>query len=92
MEEHINLIDLIKRRLDIKILLTLFLGVSIAMGVVIYSGITSQRKELKKSMVTYGEGLKSLAYTGIKYPMSIGDSASMERQFIDVKKAVKGVD
>ena len=92
MEERINLIDLIKRRLDIKILLTLFLGVSIVMGVVIYSGITSERKELRKGMVTYGEGLKSLAYTGIKYPMSIGDSSSVERGLLEVKKTVKGLD
>lgn len=92
MEGHINLVDIIKKRMDVKILCALALGVSIIMGIVIYLGVYSQRGELKKRMVTYGEGVKSLAYASIKYPMSIGDSATVERQLLDVKKTVEGID
>ena len=62
------------------------------MSVVIYLSVTSQREGLKTRMVTYGEDLKSLAYAGIRHPMSIGDSAAVERQLLDVKKRVEGLD
>lgn len=92
MEERINLIGLIKKRLDVKILCSLALGVLLIMGIMIYSSITTQKAELKKGMITHGEGLKSLAYAGIKHPMSVGDSSSVEKQLNDIKKTVKGLD
>ncbi|MBI4824789.1 MAG: HAMP domain-containing protein [Nitrospirae bacterium] len=91
MGERINLFDLIRRRLNLKVLLTITLAVSIIMGTVIYLGIASQRKELKNKMVAHGEGLKSLVYAGIKHPMSVGDSVSVERQLLDIRKTVGGI-
>lgn len=92
MEGHIKLPHLIRKHLNVKILCTLSLGVSLIMGVVIYLGITSQREGLRKKMVTHGEELKSLAYAGIRHPMSVGDSATVERQLLDVKTAVNDLD
>lgn len=62
------------------------------MSVVIYLNITSQQEGLKTRMVTYGEEIKSLAYAGIRHPMSIGDSAAVGKQMLDIKNAVKGLD
>ncbi len=75
----------IRRRLSVKILLALTLGVAIVMGVIIYLGVASQRREIRARMTTFSQELKFLAYAGIKYPMSKGDSASVERQLLDVR-------
>ncbi len=62
------------------------------MSVVIYLSVTSQREGLKTRMVVNGEELKSLAYAGIRYPMSIGDSAAVGKQMLGIKNTVKGLD
>lgn len=87
-----NLLELIRRRLTIKILLALTCGIAIVMGGVIYLAVSSQREQIRERMVTFGRELKYLAYAGIKHPMSVGDSASVQRQLIDVRDMLKGTE
>jgi len=81
--------DFFTRRLSVKILLALTVGVAMAMGVVIYLSLDSQQKQIRERMTTFGRELKFLAYAGIKHPMSVGDSASVEKQLLDVKEILK---
>ena len=43
-------------------------------------------------MTEYGHELKSLAYAGIKNPMSVGDSASVEKQLLDIRDQLHGTE
>ncbi|MFC1837387.1 response regulator [Thermodesulfobacteriota bacterium] len=88
----LDLFDAVKKQLSLKILLVLTVGVVIVMGVVIYFGIAGQRAHIQKNMTSFGRELKYMAYAGIKHPMSVGDSPSVEKQFLDVKEILKDVE
>jgi PAS domain S-box-containing protein len=87
-----HFVDAIRKRLSLKILLVLTVGGAIVMGVVIYLNVTSQRDQIRERMATFGRELKYLAYAGLKHPMSVGDSPSVEKQFLDVKEVMKGTE
>ncbi len=80
-----RLLDSIRRQLALKILLALTVGAGIVMGVVISLAITNQRTQMRERMTTFGAELKSLAYAGIKHPMAVGDSPSIEKQLLDIR-------
>ncbi|RJX35783.1 MAG: response regulator [Desulfurivibrio sp.] len=73
---------MIKKFLHLQTLLTI--GVTIVMAGVIYFSITNQREHIRERMTTYGQDMKSLAYGGIKHPMAVGDSPSIEKQLFDI--------
>ena len=83
------IINYIDRRLHLKILMALTIGAAIVMGVVIWLGVRSQRDQIRERMTTYGRELKFLAMAGIRHPMSVGDSASVEKQLMDVRESLK---
>jgi PAS domain S-box-containing protein len=72
----------IKKLLHLETLLTI--GVTIVMAGVIYFSITNQREHIRERMTSYGQDMKLLAYAGIKHPMSVGDSPSIETQLLDI--------
>lgn len=86
------ILDFIRRRLALKILLALTFAVAMVMGVTIYLAVSSQREQIRERMATFGRELKDLAYAGIKHPMSVGDSASVQRQLMDVRDMLKGTE
>jgi methyl-accepting chemotaxis protein len=75
----------IRKNLRAKILLGLTISVALVMALVIILGAANQRGHLRKQMTLFGEELKSVAYAAIKYPMSIGDSASVTRQLVEIR-------
>jgi len=75
----------IRKSLRVKILLGLTISVAIVMAFVIIFGAANQQSQLRKQMTVFGEELKSVAYAAIKYPMSIGDSASVTRQLVEIR-------
>ena len=81
----INLHKEIKKRLNVKILIALTVSVAMVMALVIALGVANQKRQLRKQMTEFGGELKSVAYAAIKYPMSTGDSASVERQLIEIR-------
>jgi len=76
---------IIKKRLTIKILLALTIGAATVMWVVIYLSISNQQKQIREIMTNFGREIKSMAYAGIKHPMAVGDSPSIEKQLLDIK-------
>lgn len=87
-----NLLDLIRKHLDLKILIVLTIAVALVMGAVIGLGVKNQREQIRERMTEYGHELKSLAYAGIKNPMSVGDSASVEKQLLDIRDQLHGTE
>ena len=95
MGEHIKMFrvhEFIKKRLTAKILIALTIGVAIVMAVLITISISNQREQIRKQMTTFGRELKFLTYASIKHPMSIGDSASVEKQLLDIRDELKGTE
>ncbi len=80
-----NLYREVKKRLNAKILIALTVSVAMVMALVITLGVTNQKRQLRKQMTAFGAELKSVAYAAIKYPMSIGDSASVEQQLVEIR-------
>ncbi len=87
-----KLLGLVRKSLALKILVALTVGAAIVMGVVIYLSVTSQREQFRERMTTFGSEMKSLAYAGIKHPMAVGDSASIEKQLFDIKDELQGTE
>jgi hypothetical protein len=87
-----HLVNAVKTRLSHKILLVLTISVAIVMGVIIYLNLSSQQELIRERMTTFGSELSYLAYAGIKHPMSVGDSPSVEKQFSGVKEVLEGTE
>jgi len=87
-----NLPELIRKHLDLKILIVLTIGVAVVMGAVISLSVKNQREQIRERMTEFGHELKSLAYAGIKNPMSVGDSASVEKQLFDIRDQLHGTE
>jgi len=62
------------------------------MGVVVFLSLTNQREKIKERMTAYGQDIKSLAYAGIKHPMSGGDSESIKKQLFDIEDELKNTE
>ncbi|MFH1215574.1 MAG: response regulator [Pseudomonadota bacterium] len=73
----------IRKHLDLKTLITI--GVTFIMGGIIFFSIVNQREHSRERMMSYGQDMKSLAYAGIKHPMAVGDSPSIEKQLFDIE-------
>ncbi|MDD3620280.1 MAG: histidine kinase dimerization/phospho-acceptor domain-containing protein, partial [Desulfobulbaceae bacterium] len=87
-----RLAGFIRKHLDLKILIVLTAGVSLVMGAVIVISVNNQRDQMLERMTEYGHELKSLAYAGIRHPMSVGDSASVEKQLLDIRDQLHGTE
>ncbi len=87
-----SLLDPIRKRLALKILIVLTISVALVMGAVISISVKNQRKQIRERMTEFGQEMKSLAYAGIKHPMSVGDSASIEKQFSDIRNQLHGTE
>lgn len=82
----------IRNHLDLKILIVITVGVALVMGAVIGLSVNNQRQQMRERMTEYGHELKSLAYAGIRHPMSVGDSASVEKQLLDIRDHLHGTE
>ncbi len=82
----------IRKRLSRTILLILTVSVTFVMLVIIYMTTSNQTKIMVAEMERSAEVLAHTIYASIKYPMSVGDSASIEKELIDMREERKGVD
>ncbi len=87
-----SVLDPIRKRLALKILIVLTISVALVMGATISISVKNQREQIRARMTEFGQEMKSLAYAGIKHPMSVGDSASIEKQFSDIRDQLHGTE
>ncbi|MFP7753739.1 ATP-binding protein [Thermodesulfobacteriota bacterium B35] len=92
----LRLADITGRRLAgslaFKIMAILAIGVGLIMAVDISLSVNNQRQLFKQRMTDFGRELGSLAYAGIKHPMAVGDSASIEKQLFDIRDQLQGTE
>jgi PAS domain S-box-containing protein len=82
----------IRKRLSRTVLAVLAVSVTLVMLVVIYVTASNQTKIMIAEMKKSAKDLSSTIYAGIKYPMSVGDSASIEKELIEMKEERKGLE
>ncbi len=91
-----GLLELVRNRLVsslvFKIMAILTIGVGLVMAVDISLSVNNQREQLEQRMTDFGRELGSLAYAGIKHPMAMGDSASIEKQLFDIRDQLQGTE
>jgi signal transduction histidine kinase len=86
------LLGFIRRRLSRKVLTVLTVSVILVMLVVIYVTASHQTEIMISEMERSAEYLASTIYAGIKHPMAVGDSGSIEKELSDVKEERKGLE
>jgi methyl-accepting chemotaxis protein len=85
--------DLQKRTgLRVKILVATILVVAGFTGAFLYQTVTFHTESALNLVAESSQSLLENTYSGIKYPMSIGDSKTVEEQLKDVKDNMKGVE
>ncbi len=79
-------LNFIRRSLNRTVLTVLAFSVALVMLVVIYMTTSNQTKTMISEMERSSENLANTIYGGIKYPMSVGDSESIEKELIEIQK------
>jgi two-component system NtrC family sensor kinase len=84
--------DLIRRGFGNKILATVILGIFLVMGVEILLRVYFGTKDRIEMMETLSSDLVISTYSGIRYPMSVGDSAAVERVLADMQRKMDDIE
>lgn len=84
--------EFIRKKLSRTILITLAVCVTFVMLVIIYMSASNQARIMVEEMESSGEDLAHAIYASIKHPMSVGDSASVEKELLDMREERKGVE
>src|SRR4030043_411528 len=87
-----RLFKFIRKRLSRTVLSVLTVSVTVVMIVVIYMTASNQTKIMVAEMERSAEDLAHTIYASIKHPMSVGDSASIEKELLDMREERKGVE
>jgi len=86
------LLRFIRKRLSRTILCALAVSVAAVLITIIYLTVSHQTTNMVEEMVMSSEDLAHTIYAGIKHPMSVGDSESVERQLLDIKEERKDME
>src|SRR4030042_2762833 len=87
-----RLFKFIRKRLSRTVLSVLTVSVTVVMIVVIYMTAYNQTNIMVAEMERSTEDLAHTIYASIKHPMSVGDSASIEKELLDMREERKGMD
>ena len=84
--------DFIRKSLVNKIMTTIIVSISLVMGVEILLDLHFGKKDIIQLMETLSMDLAASTYSGIKYPMSVGDSAAVEQVLTDIREKMEGIE
>jgi two-component system NtrC family sensor kinase len=87
-----RLTDFIRKSLGNKIMATIIVSISLVMGVEIVLDLYFGKKDTIKLMETLSMDLAASTYSGIKYPMSVGDSGAVEQVLTDIREKMEGIE
>ena len=88
-----NPIDTILKntRMRTKILVATIMVVGFFMGLSLYKSLVIHKKTAMNQVASSSDHLLESIYSGIKFPMSVGDSKTIRKQMKDIKKHMEGV-
>lgn len=78
--------------LNVKILLATVIAIGIFTGIFLYQNLSFNKKSSLRLVEESSQGLLENTYSAINYPMSFGDSKTIERQLKDVKDNMEGIE
>ena len=87
-----HLPDLIRKKLGHRIMATIIVSITLVMGVEIVLDLYFGKKDALEVMETLSLDLAASTYSGIKYPMSVGDSSAVEQVLTDIREKMEGVE
>ncbi len=87
-----QLFSWITGRLRVKVLVSIASTVIILMGIVTYVTVSSSTRVLMEKIEHFGLDLAKNTYSGIKHPMAMGDSPTVQQQLHDIKTQTKDVE
>jgi len=79
-------------KLRVKFALSISIFIAIVIGSLVYLNISSQTKSLKEELHLSGKELSDSIYAGLKYPMSTGRGEVVEKQLMDIKSKLEGIE
>lgn len=82
----------IKKRLGYKIMVAMLVIILLVLVAEIYMRIYFGTKDRLEIAATLSTELADSIYSGIKYPMEIGDSEAIKRELLDVREKMKDVE
>ncbi|MBW1718314.1 MAG: PAS domain-containing protein [Deltaproteobacteria bacterium] len=90
----INWLDKLVRRtgLRVKILVATIMVVGVFTGLFLYESLSFSTKNILNQIGLSSQSLLENTYGTIRYPMSVGDSKTVEAQLKDIKKHMEGVE
>ncbi|MBE9581737.1 MAG: PAS domain-containing protein, partial [Proteobacteria bacterium] len=90
----INCIDKLLKRtgLRVKILVATIMVVGVFTGLFLYEALSFSTKSVLNQIAQSSQSLLKNTYGAIRYPMSVGDSKTVEAQLKDIKEHMEGVE
>jgi two-component system NtrC family sensor kinase len=83
---------LIRQRLGNRIIATIIVALTLVMSVEIILDLYFGKKDAIEIMETLSIDLAASTYSGIKYPMSVGDSSAVQQVLLDIHKKMEGIE
>ncbi len=84
--------DFIRKSLSHRIMTIIIVSISLVMGVEIALDLHFGKKDTIQLMETLSMDLAASTYSGIKYPMSVGDSGAVEKVLTDIREKMEGIE
>jgi len=87
-----RLTDFVRKSLGNRIMATIIVSITLVMSVEILLDLYFGKKDTIQLMETLSMDLAASTYSGIKYPMSVGDSAAVEKVLTDIREKMEGIE
>ena len=84
--------NFIMNKLRVKFALSISIFIVIVISSLVYLNISKQTKSLKEELHFSGKAVSDSIYAGLKYPMSTGRGEVVEKQLIDIKSKLEGIE
>jgi two-component system NtrC family sensor kinase len=84
--------NMVRKKLGNRIMATIIVSITVVMSVEIVLDLYFGKKDTIELMETLSMDLATSTYSGIRYPMSVGDSSAVEQVLIDVREKMEGIE
>jgi two-component system, NtrC family, sensor kinase len=84
--------NIVRKNLGNRIMATIIVSITVVMGLEIVLDLYFGKKDTIEIMETLSMDLAASTYSGIRYPMSVGDSSAVEQVLIDVREKMEGIE
>ena len=82
----------IMKRLGTRIIATIIVALTLVMSVEIVLDLYFGKKDAIQLMETLSMDLAASTHSGIKYPMSVGDSSAVQQVLADIREKMEGIE